>query len=135
MRVILLIMIGLSYIGASEVFEESRTGLVWQDNNDAKNNKMKWQDAVEYCQSLELNGRSDWYLPTIKELQSIVDISRYNPAIKKGFKNVNTSDYYWSSSVYVSYTKYAWIVYFEDGYAYNFHKTNEYYVRCVRGRQ
>ena len=134
MKVVFLIMIGVSLSFASDVFVDSKTGLTWQDNSAVKETKMTWQDAKSYCSELSLGGYSDWRLPNIKELQSIVDISRYKPAIKKDFKYVNTSDYFWSSSVYVSYTKYAWVVYFKDGNSYNGNKTDKLYVRCVRGR-
>lgn len=135
MRVILLIMIGISLSFASEILNDSKTGLTWQDNSSVKETKMTWQDAKSYCSELNLGGYSDWRLPNIKELQSIVNISRYKPAIKKGFKYVNTSDYYWSSSVYVSYTKFAWIVGFKFGGTNYDGKTHKYFVRCVRGRQ
>jgi len=135
MRVILLIMIGLSLSNASDVYVDSATGLMWQDNSDAKSIKKDWEGAREYCANLELGRYSDWRLPNIKELQSIVDVSHYKPAIKRGFKNVNTSDYFWSSSVYVSDTKDAWVVYFKNGRTNYYNKTDENYVRCVRGRQ
>ena len=128
-------MIGVSLATASNVLTDSKTGLMWQDDSAAKNTKMDWKGAQSYCSDLNLEGHSDWRLPSIKELQSIVDVSRYKPAIKKGFKNVNTSGSYWSSSVYVSSKKRAWIVYFKDGYTDYYDKTDEYYVRCVRGRQ
>jgi len=135
MRAVFLIMIGVSLSFASDIFVDSKTGLTWQDNSAVKETKMIWQDAMSYCSELNLGGYSDWRLPNIKELQSIVDISRYKLAIKKDFKYVNTSDFYWSSSVYVSGTKRAWVVYFETGRTYYDTKTYKYYVRCVRGRQ
>ncbi len=52
----------------------------------------------------------------------------------KQVDHLNTSDNYWSSSVYMSNTKNAWIVNFKNGNTNNNNKTNEYYVRCVRGR-
>jgi hypothetical protein len=128
-------MIGLSLSNASDVYVDSATGLMWQDNSDAKSIKKDWEGAREYCANLELGRYSDWRLPNIKELQSIVDVSYYKHAIKRGFKNVNTSVYCWSSSVYVSGTKNAWIVDFKNGSTYDNFKTGEYYVRCVRGRQ
>ena len=134
MRVILLIMIGASFLLASETVTTSSTGLMWQDNSEAKNTKRDWEEALHYCAKLSLAGHSDWRLPNIKELQSIVDVGRYKPSIQKGFKNVSTSDYYWSSSVFVSDSKGAWIVYFKNGYTYRYDKSYEYYVRCVRGR-
>lgn len=48
--------------------------------------------------------------------------------------HLNTSDNYWSSSVYVSNKKNAWIVNFKHGNTNYDSKTNENYVRCVRGR-
>ncbi len=109
-------------------------GLEWQDNSEAKSTKLNWQDAKEYCQELSLSGYDDWRLPAIKELQSIVDISRYKPVIKRGFSNV-ASSYYWSSSEYVSAAESAWFVYFKYGYTYDGTKSFERYVRCVRARQ
>ena len=105
MRAILLIMIGLSWLHSAEIFTDKATGLVWQDNSDAKNVQKDWSGAKGYCQNLTLEEKSDWRLPTIKELQSIVDIKKFNPAIKDGFKNVASNDY-WSSSEHVFYSSF-----------------------------
>jgi hypothetical protein len=37
---------------------------------------MNWQEALEYAEGKEFGNFTDWRLPTIKELQSIVDYSR-----------------------------------------------------------
>ena len=34
---------------------------------------IRWPDAIEYCESLELAGRSDWRLPSMSELESLYD--------------------------------------------------------------
>lgn len=134
MRVILLIMTGLSWLCAAEVFTDPSTGLMWQDNRDAKSIEKDWEGAKAYCENLSLEGQSDWRLPAIKELQSIVDITKYDPAIKAGFKNT-ASNYYWSSSACVDGSSYAWSVDFEYGDTRNGDKSNSIHVRCVRGRQ
>ena len=108
--------------------------LQWQDNAEAKTTKLSWYEAKSYCQELDLASHNDWRLPTIKELQSIADVGRYNPAIKRDFKNVASNDY-WSSSQFVSDAKSAWIVYSKYGYTNGGTKSNEYFVRCVRHRQ
>ena len=118
-----------------EVVTDTKLGLTWQDNSAVKNTKKRWKVAKKYCQNLSIEGYSDWRLPSYDELLTIVDYDKYNPAIMPSFKNVSTSDLYWSSSVYVSDSQYAWIVLFKDGYTDYFYLTNEYYVRCVRGRQ
>ncbi len=108
--------------------------LEWQDNSEVKTTKHNWQDAKAYCSELSLVDYEDWRLPNIKELQSIADVNRYNPAIKRGFANVISSNY-WSLSEDVSNAKYAWFVDLKDGYTGYSTKTVEYYVRCVRHRQ
>ena len=62
-------------------------------------------------------GKSDWRLPNIRELQTIVDRSVFNPAIDKAaFPNTSASNF-WSASAYAGGSYYAWGVYFYNGYA------------------
>ena len=133
MKKILLVLLGASILLANETVVDT-TGLEWQDNQEAKTVKKSWQKAKAYCQELELSSKSDWRLPTIKELQTIVDVKRYKSAIKRSFSNVSSS-YYWSSSVDVSNSSLAWNVNFNLGDTTNYSKSFIYYVRCVRGRQ
>ncbi|MBT5934343.1 DUF1566 domain-containing protein [Sulfurimonas sp.] len=119
---------------AKELVVNNVTGLMWQDNSAVKSVKKNWQDAKGYCENLTLAGYSDWHLPSIKELETLADTTKVNPAIKDGFKNV-TSSGYWSSSSSVSDSKNAWNVLFQSGFSGNFNKTNEYYVRCARAGQ
>ena len=111
----------------------SLNGLMWQDNEDAKRVLRDWEGAKRYCEDLELVGYSDWRLPYIKELLSIVDKTR-NPAIKKEFRNT-ISSYYWSSTTLASNTSLAWIVLFLDGFQSYGNRTFSTYVRCVRAGQ
>ena len=133
MRVILLILTGFSLAFANVVVDK-KTGLMWQDNTDAKNVQKDWQGAQNYCKDLRLEGYDDWFLPTHEELLTITDKNRVDPSIKSEFKNV-TSSGYWSSSPRVSDSTYAWYVYFRDGYSGYNHKTSTHYVRCARAGQ
>ena len=45
------------------------TGLMWQQD---PGEKMTWEEAVENLDEFELGGYTDWRLPTIKELYSLV---------------------------------------------------------------
>jgi len=49
------------------------TGLMWQQS--PANSGLNWQEAVDYCESLELGGYDDWRIPATKELFSISDFS------------------------------------------------------------
>lgn len=118
-----------------EIVSESVSGLMWQDNNDTLTNSQTWDNANAYCSNLTHGGYNDWRLPSIEELQTIVDKNRYSPAISSSFTNVATSDSYWSSTTYAGNTSYAWFVFFNPGNTYFNAKTNSYYVRCVRDGQ
>ncbi len=53
---------------------DNATGLTWTQNDSGTG--MDWEAALNYCESLDTGGSSDWRLPNAKELQSIVDYSR-----------------------------------------------------------
>jgi len=53
---------------------DNASGLTWAQMDSGKG--MNWEDALGYCENLELGGSSNWRLPNAKELQSIVDYGR-----------------------------------------------------------
>ena len=108
---------------------DQRTGLMWQ--KDTAPGTYSWQDALEYCEKLDLAGHTDWRLPTICELLSIVDYGRCDPAIDLVFGAV--SSWYWSSSTDVSNPHRAWYVSFLHGLVLYGTKTCAGFVRAVRG--
>jgi hypothetical protein len=114
-----------------EVVTDPNTKLMWQDDVSVKTTKKDWQGALKYCKNLKFAGFSDWRLPKMSELESIVDDTKYNPAIKDGFVNV-TADYYWSSSPDVSDSSRAWYLFFDYGSVFWYVKSNSTLVRCVR---
>ncbi len=134
MKIILLIIIGLSLLQADftktgNIVKDSLSKLEWQD--DAVGSSITWQAAIDRCEALELDGYSDWRLPNINELKSIVDRSKVNPAIAVGFENTS-SNYYWSSTSYEKNKSYAWVVFFHYGRVDSSAKGNNSDVRCVR---
>ena len=76
-----------------------------------------------------------WRLPNVKELASIVDRSKGNPAIDGVAFPVTPVNGFWSSSPNVGNASYAWYVNFHDGYVYNYSRVNSNYVRLVRAGQ
>lgn len=133
MRKVLLILITLSCLYSAQTYVDSATSLIWQDNSEVKSAQKSWSAAKSYCQNLTLLNQSDWRLPSVKELQSIIDIKKAYPAIKNGFKNV-AADFYWSSSEYIYGDSDAWIVGFNSGRTDYYDKSYKYYVRCVRSK-
>ena len=138
-KVILLIIIGASsllladFTRTNGVVTDNTTNLQWQD--DVASVSKTWSQAITYCETLSLDGRSDWRLPNKNELLSIVDYTKSNPAIDSTFVNIITSNSYWSSTTYSSHTNYAWSIDFYYGDTYGTYKGTSKYVRCVRGGQ
>lgn len=116
----------------SNVVTDAKSGLMWQDDEDANSIEMDWQSAVEYCQEYTLDGYEDWHLPSAEELLTITDKSLYSPAIKKEFNNI-VSKKYWSSSSSAKDEIFAWSVDFKVGRTSTpDDKMSEHFVRCAR---
>jgi len=91
--------------------------------------------AITWAEGLDFAGKTDWRIPNIKELVSIVDYGTFGPAIDGTFFPNTKSNSYWSSSTDANYTDSAWRVGFSNGFVSSFYKADSYYVRAVRGGQ
>ncbi len=119
--------------------------------------KMNWEDAVNYCENLEENGKSDWRLPLISELRSLIQncpgnetggecgltdhfdkIDDTKSCVRCGL--VNENEYsklwergiFWSSKTYSGSDDFAWSVHFYLGSLSRYNKENLLSVRCTR---
>lgn len=99
---------------------DKSTGLMWAklDSGHLKagpgrDGKFDWEQALRWCEELEYAGYSDWRLPNIKELQSLVDYTRapdtsQSAAIDPVFEVTPIRDalgrvdypFYWSSTTH-----------------------------------
>lgn len=117
------------YGGGSDTVVDRGTGLEWQKSDDAT--PRNWQNALAYCENLSLDSKTDWRLPNIRELKSIVDIRRFYPAVDPAF--TSQMAYYWSATTVTNHpTTSAWTVSFANGDDNWYVKSKSYYVRCVR---
>lgn len=121
---------------------DSATGLVWQKCSYGQNttscsgsaSTLIWSSAITYCEGLTLGGRSDWRLPNVNELRSIVDYTKSTVLAvdTTAFPNTQSGNY-WSSSTYGLNTPNAWGIGFLDGKVEFNGKPADNYVRCVTG--
>jgi hypothetical protein len=116
---------------------DNNTGLVWMkstadtntDGSITSDDRLSWQDAIDYCAGLG----GGWRLPTYTELESIVDYGRSLPTINPIFHCQSSA--YWSASTHADDTNHAWYFYFNFGGDNWCYEANTNYVRCVRAGQ
>ena len=81
---------------------------------------------------LSLPATTDWRLPTVKELASIVDTTRYTPAIDTIYFPDTVASEYWTSTTFSESANYACSVTFDYGFEAVYNKTQNFSVRSVR---
>jgi hypothetical protein len=111
---------------------------LWQRRVTAR---LPWEDAVQYCASLTLEGMSGFRLPTPAELQGI----RYRPgglfgeprthhycvpSIDQAAFPETPADEFWTSRRMPDDT--AWYVDFADGRSHRDTRSDPLWVRCTR---
>jgi hypothetical protein len=102
-------------------------GIEWGKSSEKK---MNWEEAKRYAANQ--GGR----LPTVKELRSLVDYDRHNPAVDtQFFKDTKTDGWYWTGTEVAGYSDSAWIVSFIYGLVGFTHTVLGYYVRPCRASQ
>lgn len=144
------------YSRVTDIVTDEITGLMWQDDVVVVTLTKPWltpviynscasdttssicvdtsgDTATTYCKDLVLGSYTDWRLPTITELDGIVDYSNYTPAIDSIYVNMNNSYNYWSSTVYSNPNDSTWMVDFRTGNIRADSKDRSRSIRCVRG--
>lgn len=108
------------------------SGLMWKKEESPD---LNWEDALKYCQELNLAGHGDWRLPSIREIGSLMDLSfKDGTWFHKEFSDTKIAPlgFYWSSTTYGD--TFGWGVNFQfgfDGY-YAGKKLGHYAFRPVR---
>jgi Protein of unknown function (DUF1566) len=113
------------------------TGLVWQQAVPSVT--FTWGaastagTAQNYCSTLTLANVSDWRLPSIVELGSIVYAGALGPAINTTyFPGTPTGSPFWSSTPYAATAGDAWGLQFVEGEIQEYTESSSLSVRCVR---
>jgi len=94
-----------------------------------------WQEALQLAEGASELGLSDWRLPNIKELASVVELACADPTIDLAVFPGTPSSEFWSSSPLANLTDSAWFVNFSNGPARPVSKVSTLPVRLVRGEQ
>lgn len=137
---------------------DNLTGLIWlkganYNDTSGTTGTATWANALAFCNALQSgqcglsdgSSAGDWRLPNRFELESLLDLAYYSPALSNAagtaqwtsgdaFTGVQ-SDYYWSSTTNALSTSYAWFVSLINGYVASGVKTFNRCVWPVRGGQ
>ena len=118
--------------GVHILTRDNATGLEWQVTPFPEN--MTLDQAIAACAALTLGGHGDFRVPSIDELESIRDRSRFNPAIDTDAFPGCPWAWFWSSTLHAyAPSEFAWIIDFGYGDSYGGHRCGYNRVRAVRG--
>lgn len=128
---------------ANGTVSDQLTGLMWSGSANAPgpaacgpNAGKSWLDALAYAACLNTGnylGYADWRVPTIRELGSLIDISRFSPAltVNHPFSSVQRGAY-WSSTTTAAGNTSAWGINMDSGELISLPKAGNGYAWPVR---
>lgn len=119
-----------NYTSADGVTLDRVTGLEWQQVDSNVN--YTFDGANGYCNTLTLDGESNWRLPTAKELLSIVDFGTFSPAVDGSAFPATDSVTYWTATDLNTINDFRWTVGFASGGHLQAGELGNRRVRCVR---
>lgn len=139
-----------SYESEWSCVQDNHSGLMWEIKTDdgglrdTDNTYATWNSSFSFAEQVNsqgLCGYTNWRLPTVDELLSIVDYGNTKPSIDSSyFPRTSFGASYWSSSSASGGVNNAWIVNFYEGDVYDSERNGNavkysHYVRLVRSSQ
>ena len=127
---------GEAFTGAkqanTDTVVDALTGLEWA-RSALVDSEVTWAAALDYCEALVHAGHSDWRLPNIKELATIVDeTATSSPAIDQTLFGTSAASAYWSSTPTFLSPGFAATLQTDVGISPNRDMTMTASARCVR---
>jgi hypothetical protein len=107
------------------------TDLTWEKS--ISQTAVTWEDAILYCENLNLGKYTDWRLPNVKEIRSLSDENKVQPSVNNTIFSGVTITKYWSSTSLPNQTTKAW--YLDNNFGITTYdvKTATHSVWAVRG--
>lgn len=126
---------------------DAQTGLIWKRCSEGQawsgstctgtTTSYDWPGAGQHVAALNaaggFAGQTDWRLPNVDELKSIIETRCTNPSINATIFPATPASYFWTGSANATSTGYAADVYFDSGGTGIADKSRAMSVRLVRG--
>lgn len=129
----------VTHVPTGLVWKRCAEGQTWSDNTcTGSATTHSWAQALTLANTSSFAGQTDWRLPNLRELRSLVEECRVTPAINNTIFPGASSLSFWSGSPNPFSSKDAWTVRFDDGSVFNGIRGdngNHDLVRLVRAGQ
>lgn len=93
-----------------------------------------WPDALRFAAASTFAGKKDWRVPTIQELDTIIEYHCTMPAINAAVFPATPTSNFWSVSPFAGYPDGSWNINFNDGSHETCNRNWNLYLRLIRGK-
>lgn len=100
--------------GGNSVLDEL-TGLVWFGGDDFAHRLFNWSESFAAVKDLAQSTGQPWRLPTINELESLVDVSCFGPALPRQHPFAVDLNGFWSSTTSGYEKDWSFVLYMDKG--------------------
>jgi hypothetical protein len=112
---------------------DNLSGLMWTRNANKANGKADWEQAILGAGNCTDGGHTNWRLPNRIELESLIDLGKFNPALPADHPFIGVQpSYYWTSTTPSNNEDHAWVIHFYIGFVTHDDKGGSHYVWYVR---
>lgn len=136
---------GIYVVHEDGTVTDSRSGLMWKRCSEGQTlvgnactgatTRRNWAGSMAAAEASSFAGYDDWRLPNVKELGTLVETCRVNPAINTNvFPDTPLTPIpaFWTSSPTARVNASAWFIGFDLGYALRVQRSGEAHSRLVR---
>lgn len=136
---------GRFVVNSEGTVSDAKTTLMWRSCvegvsgarcDEGQALQLNWAEALIYVSQLNAEGGyatyTDWRLPNVRELSSLVELQCANPAINIRVFPQAPASQVWTSSPYHFYTHYSWYVDFANGAPTYDERIRDKMIRLVR---
>jgi hypothetical protein len=114
---------------------DNGTGLMWvKDHTGAGAHggvDQKWPHLLDFCVALDFAGHTDWRMPNVKEMLSIMDFGCVAPAMDPLFTHLSGANF-WTSTTFIDWDAAALLVSINEGTISYDDKETYNYIKPVR---